>query len=109
MDTYSSPIFDQSFIDEITEEQHKLFQELETEALTAPEYRAVIGVLLQTITHVARAPKRASRGACITSASEKISIRLPHWVLDHFREEAERTGCRYQTLISQALMDHARA
>lgn len=38
-----------------------------------------------------------------TTATEKISIRLPHWVLETFKQMAEARGVKYQTYINQIL------
>lgn len=38
-----------------------------------------------------------------TTATEKISIRLPHWVLETFKKMAEARGVKYQTYINQIL------
>lgn len=38
-----------------------------------------------------------------TLGTEKISIRIPRYILDHFRAEAIRTGTGYQTLINMQL------
>ena len=38
-----------------------------------------------------------------TLGTEKISIRIPRYILDHFRAEAIRTGTGYQKLINMQL------
>jgi uncharacterized protein (DUF4415 family) len=38
-----------------------------------------------------------------TWGTEKISIRVPRYILDHYRAEAIRTGIGYQTLINTQL------
>lgn len=38
-----------------------------------------------------------------TTSTEKISIRLPHWVLETFKQMAEARGVKYQTYINQIL------
>jgi uncharacterized protein (DUF4415 family) len=38
-----------------------------------------------------------------TWGTEKISIRVPRYILDHYRAEAIRTGIGYQTLINMQL------
>lgn len=38
-----------------------------------------------------------------TLGTEKISIRVPRYILDHYRAEAVRIGMGYQTLINQQL------
>lgn len=38
-----------------------------------------------------------------TLYSQKISIRVPRYILDHFRAESIRTGIGYQTLINVQL------
>jgi uncharacterized protein (DUF4415 family) len=38
-----------------------------------------------------------------TWSTEKISIRVPRYILDHFRAESDRLGLGYQTLMNQQL------
>lgn len=46
-----------------------------------------------------KAPKRVRRA----SGSEKISLRVPARILNAYRDEADRKGCGYQTLINKVL------
>lgn len=60
----------------------------------------------ELLQHIANAPPlvvSAPLKPNQTWGTEKISIRVPRYILDHFREEAIRTGIGYQTLINMQL------
>ena len=42
-----------------------------------------------------------------TKATEAINIRIPHWLIRIIREEAERNGEPYQTLLNRMLAESA--
>ena len=60
-------------------------------------------------TYVNRA-EGATRGAAISNKGKtRVTIYLDDVVIDHFRDEATKKGCGYQTLINaslRSLMDH---
>lgn len=41
----------------------------------------------------------------VKELKKQVSIKLPTLVIDYFKEEAERTGIPYQTLINLYLLD----
>jgi uncharacterized protein (DUF4415 family) len=52
--------------------------------------------------------KRVGRPPIGNQARQLIAIRLDSRVLDVFRNEADRRGVGYQTLINEVLARHAR-
>lgn len=92
-----------------------MFAELEAEglaliaelaAMPMPELPPMENQDLDFSTPTPEAPKRACKApkrARRTSGSERISIRVPARILNAYRDEAERKGCGYQTLINKVL------
>ena len=54
-------------------------------------------------------PATIKRLKTTTSGTKRITIRVPNWVLQVFRDQAETTGVPYQTLMNRALGEAADA
>lgn len=59
-----------------------------------------------------RIESKGGRDACPTPVlcgSKPITIRVPNRVLQAFRDQSDKTGTKYQTLMNRALRDAAEA
>lgn len=54
-------------------------------------------------------PRRKASPSALTSTTERICVRVPHYVLDALRKEAEARGMGYQTVLNEALRTYLTA
>ena len=100
---------------DLPEFDEAMFADLEAEGLTLlaelasmpmPELQDIEYQDIDFSTAPPEAPKRTCKAPIRTrkaSGSEKISLRVPARVLNAYRDEADRKGCGYQTLINNVL------
>lgn len=95
---------DEAFFAELEAEGQSLFAELA--AMSMPELPPMKLQDIDLSTPPPETPKRACKApkrARRASGSEKISLRVPVSVLNGYRDEADRKGCGYQTLLNKVL------